>query len=205
MNEIDRLTEYFREFPGIGPRQAKRFVYFLLRKDSGYIKGMTDSISNLKKYIKNCPSCFRFFLEKNFTDPNHSLCSICSDKNRDAELLMVTAKDSDMDVIEKSHSYNGLYFILGANIQILEKNPEHKVRLSELVNKIENSKLKEVIISMSANTEGEHTIDIIRGKIAPISLKNGFKITVLGRGLSTGAELEYSDSETIKEALKHRG
>jgi recombination protein RecR len=100
-----------------------------------------------------------------------------------------------------------MYFVLGGTIPILDKEPEKKIRLKELVSlvkKMSKEDLKEVILALNANSEGENTGDFIVSHLSPIS--NGtFKVTVLGRGLSTGTELEYADSDTLKNALKHRG
>lgn len=200
MDPISKLTEYFREFPGIGPRQARRFVYFLLTKNSSYLDEIAKLILSIKKSIRICSSCFRFY-----QDGNTTLCPICSDKGRDETLLMIVSRDVDFEAVEKSKSYNGHYFILGGTIPILDKEPEKKVRLNELMKKITNSTFKEIILSLNANAEGEHTADFIRDYIKQKFPENTFTLTVLGRGLSTGTELEYSDSDTIKNALKNRG
>lgn len=200
MDPISKLTEYFREFPGIGPRQARRFVYFLLTKNSSYLEEIARLILSIKKSIRVCSSCFRFY-----QDGSTNQCPICSDKGRDEKLLMIVSRDVDFEAIEKSKSYNGHYFILGGTIPILDKEPEKKVRLNELMKKITNSTFKEIILSLNANAEGEHTADFIRDHIKQKFPDLGLNITVLGRGLSTGTELEYSDSDTIKNALKNRG
>jgi recombination protein RecR len=199
MDPISKLTEYFREFPGIGPRQAKRFVYFLLTRNAGYLDEISKLILDIKKSIKLCNSCFRFFQSN-----NGITCPICSDKNREASQLMIVSRDVDFEAIEKSKSYNGYYFILGGIIPILDKEPEKKVRLNELANKIKNNQYKEIIISLNANAEGEHTTDFIKEYLNSKFPSSGITISVLGRGLSTGTELEYSDSDTIKNALKNR-
>lgn len=199
MDPISKLTEYFREFPGIGPRQARRFVYFLLTKNTSYLDEIAKLILSIKKNIRVCSSCFRFY-----QDGNTTLCSICSDKGRDMSQLMIVSRDVDFEAIEKSKSYTGHYFILGGTIPILDKEPEKKVRLTELVKKITSSQYKEIILSLNANAEGEHTADFIRDYIKQKFPDLGLNITVLGRGLSTGTELEYSDSDTIKNALKNR-
>jgi recombination protein RecR len=199
MDPISKLTEYFKEFPGIGPRQAKRFVYFLLTKNPSYLEEISRLILSIKKSIKVCPSCFRFY-----QDENRSLCSICSNQNRDQNQLMIVSRDIDFEAIEKSKFYNGYYFILGGTIPILDKEPEKKVRLNELFNKLNNSSFGEIILSLNANAEGEHTADFIKDYLKNKFPDRNLTISVLGRGLSTGTELEYSDADTIKNALKNR-
>ncbi len=199
MDPISRLTEYFREFPGIGPRQAKRFVYFLLTKNPTYLEEISKLITEIKKNIKICSSCFRFY-----QNGNSNICNICSNVNRDNSQLMIVSRDVDFEAIEKSKVYNGLYLILGGTIPILDKEPEKKVRLIELIKRLSGSNIKEIILSLNANAEGEHTTDFIRNYIKEKIPDSNFNITILGRGLSTGTELEYSDADTIKSALKNR-
>jgi recombination protein RecR len=199
MDPISKLTEYFKEFPGIGPRQAKRFVYFLLTKNPSYLEEISRLILSIKKSIKVCPSCFRFY-----QDENRSLCSICSNQNRDQNQLMIVSRDIDFEAIEKSKFYNGYYFILGGTIPILDKEPEKKVRLNELFNRLNNSSFGEIILSLNVNAEGEHTADFIKDYLKNKFPDRNLTISVLGRGLSTGTELEYSDADTIKNALKNR-
>lgn len=197
MNGINKLAQLFSQFPGIGPRQAKRFVYFLLTTNKQFIKEITEQIQTIQSHMSVCTSCFRFFDKGT---GNAVQCSICRDTNRDHSLLMVVSRDSDLDNIEKSGSFNGTYFVLGGVVPILEDKPEEKVRLNELKKKVEQSDLKEIVLGMSANTEGEHTGDVIKEHLSQYNIK----ISTLGRGLSTGTELEYSDSETLKSAFKNR-
>lgn len=203
MNTIDKLSEIFSHFPGIGPRQSKRFVYFLLTRNGNYIENLNKLLTDLKKEIKQCERCYRFFPK---TAGSNSFCPICRDEHRDTDTLMVVARDVDFENIEKSRSFNGRYFILGGSLAILEKEPEKRIRIRNLESRIKEDKgtIKEIILAMNANPEGENTADYLRQIIAPVAEKNGIKISVLGRGLSTGTELEYSDDETIKNALKNR-
>lgn len=199
MDPISKLTEYFKEFPGIGPRQAKRFVYFLLTKNPSYLEEISRLILSIKKSIRVCPLCFRFY-----QDENRSSCSICSNQNRDQNQLMIVSRDIDFEAIEKSKFYNGYYFILGGTIPILDKEPERKVRLNELFNRLSTTSFNEIILSLNANAEGEHTADFIKDYLKNKFPDRNITISVLGRGLSTGTELEYSDADTIKNALKNR-
>ncbi len=199
MDPISKLTEYFREFPGIGPRQARRFVYFLLTRPSSYLEEMARLFLSIKQNIKICQSCFRFY-----QNGNGLVCPICTDPGRDQSQLMIVSRDVDFEAIEKSKFYSGVYFILGGTIPILDKEPEKKVRLNELLIRIKKGQFKEIILSLNANAEGEHTADFIRDYIKEKFPDTGLSISILGRGLSTGTELEYSDSDTIKNALKNR-
>ncbi|MEY2664552.1 MAG: recombination protein RecR, recombination protein RecR [Candidatus Parcubacteria bacterium] len=206
MDPISRLTEYFREFPGIGPRQARRFVYYLLTRNTAALEELSRLILEIKKQVHVCNRCFRFFN----TQSNASLCPICTDRNRDQSVLLVVSKDADFEAIEKTHVHQGLYFILGGVVPILEKNPENRVRSRELIARLMSSfetgatPIKELVLSFSATPDGEHTTDFIRSITKEIALEKGITVTILGRGLSTGSELEYADGETIRSAFMNR-
>lgn len=202
MNSIDKLSEIFVRFPGIGPRQAKRFVYFLLSRNGNYTDELTKAIKNLKKEIAQCTHCMRFYANPPAGGGHHSnLCLICADDTRDSSMLMIVPRDIDFEAIERSGSYNGYYFILGGVVPILEKEPDKRIRSKELEIRIKKDKnIKEIILAMNANIDGENTTEFIKQKY------HDFPVTfsILGRGLSTGAELEYADPETLKNAFLHR-
>lgn len=108
MNPIERLTEYFMHFPGIGPRQAKRFVYYLLTRDPETLGMLSDSIKTLKTTIRSCKMCFRFFPKRNLkNDKDENVCNICGG-DRDHSILMVVPRDNDLEQIEKSKAYKGI-------------------------------------------------------------------------------------------------
>lgn len=242
-NPIDALAEQFEKFPGIGPRQAKRFVYYLLSRGLNDIDQLSEQIKNIRNSVSQCNLCMRMFsVPYSKTEPS-TLCAICRDKNRDSSVLMLVSRESDLDAVEKSRAYKGLYFVLGGTLAVLEKEPEKKIRSRELINRIVNATsilqsasgatsmtstaqnapnaqtqvaptatttliapISEVILSMNATTEGENTADYIKRILAEIMEKRGLKfaVTTLGRGLSTGSELEYADSETIRSALENK-
>jgi recombination protein RecR len=187
---LDKLIEYFLKFPGVGPRQAKRFAYFLALQDKNFTEDLSRLISEIKKEINQCPDCFRFF--------EGEKCVICSSLNRDKNILMIIEKDVDLENIERAGVYNGKYFILGGVMPLT--NDKNNLRFKELYNKVSKEKPKEIILALSANVESENTARYIEKILEPLKIK----ISNLGRGLSTGTELEYSDSETIINALKNR-
>lgn len=200
MNSFDKLKELFGHFPGIGPRQAERFAYYLLSKDPSYIEEFKSLLSTLKKDVAQCKECMRYFSKR--TDS--STCSICSNDERDQSTLMLVAKDNDLQTVEKSEVYKGRYFVLGGLIPILEKNPDKRIRLAPMLSLVERRKsdLKEVIFALSATHEGEHTAEFLGKEIK--SILPSAKLSHLGRGLSTGLEIEYSDTDTIKAALQNK-
>lgn len=216
MDNIEKLAEYFKKFPGIGPKQARRFVYHILSRDKTYIKSFIEQLTRTREDATVCSSCLRIYIPK-FKNQT-SLCEICGDNNRDKAIRMIVSKEADLEAIEKSKSYNGLYFVIGGNINMLESDFHSNPRilaLEKLAEKAKNSfkensdvgKVNEFILSFSINPEGQHTLEIIKSILQPYSkdaLTEIFKITHPARGLSSGSELEYSDSETIREALKNR-
>ena len=210
MDTIEKLTEVFKEYPGIGERQAKRFVYFLMSRNSAYNENLTLLIKDLKKEISQCKDCFRFFINKeksHSTSSGSTVCDICANPHVDNSMIMIVEKDSDLESIRKSRVYHGKYFVLGGLVPIVEKNTKNLVRVNELLDQIKvqsKSGLEEIILAFSLNPQGEHTDFYIRSQIKNIADSHNLKISSLGRGLSTGTELEYSDNDTIKNALKNR-
>jgi recombination protein RecR len=210
MDNTQKLIELFKQFPGIGPRQAKRFVYFLLNRQNGYTKELADLISTIRSQVHVCDSCFRFFQND---ASGSTTCPVCADTRRDSSALMLVSHDVDFENIEKTKSFQGYYFVLGGTVPILEKTPEMRIRQRELLDIVEKrvsrvtldtSGLKEIIIALNYNPEGENTLMYLQSLLRPLAEKYSLKISTLGRGLSTGTELEYSDTETIKNALKNR-
>jgi recombination protein RecR len=204
MNSIEKLIQIFSQFPGIGPRQARRFVYYLLTRANGTLEELSLNIKDLKNDIVMCDDCRRFFESKN---SKVTLCNICSDQARDRSTLMLVQRDMDLESVEKNGGFNGIYFVLGGSVGILEKEPEKRIRVRELkifVEKKIKEGLKEIILGVNWNPEGENTGDYVEKFLKPVTEKNKVKISHLGKGLSMGSELEYTDPETMKNALKNR-
>ncbi len=198
-NRIDKLASLFESFPGIGKRQARRFVYFLLHKDNSYIHELTSGIVHVKSEIDQCQECYRFF-----TKNGSSICPVCTD-NQSSTQLMIVEKDADFENLHKTKIYEGKYFILGGHINANEKKRSF-ARVDQLINRIkrdtESGTLTEIIFGLSISPEAEHT----RIRLYTM-LKDQFPnltFSTLGRGLSTGTELEYSDTETLKHAFNSR-
>lgn len=199
MDTIEKLSVLFEKFPGIGPRQAGRFVHYLLRSSPALRKELAESISLLHGRVKQCTECRRFH------DGSKPICNRCFGTDRDQALLMLVASDVDADAIERSHTYHGMYFILGGTIALgNERNP--RIRGQDLVKCVEKrlNELREIILAFPANVEGDTTAAYAHDLIKPLIKDSQIFVSTLGRGLSTGAELEYADSDTIKNALKNR-
>jgi recombination protein RecR len=205
MNSSDKLEELFRRFPGIGGRQAKRFVYFLLTQRNGFTKELADLLITLRKDVSQCAECFRFFTG----GVDKKICPTCNSKTADQSVVIVVEKDADFETVQKSAVFDGRYFVLGGLIPLMEKDPSEKIRIKELVERVvrdgDKGAIKEVILALSLNAEGENTAQYVSKTLEPLAVKYGFKISTLGRGFSTGLELEYSDADTLKNALQNRG
>jgi recombination protein RecR len=198
MDPIERLNSLFEKFPGIGPRQAQRFVQFLLRSSPAVRRELVDAVQSLGGSVHQCTLCMRFH------GGDGKLCGICANPQRDPQQLAVVASDADLLALEKSGTYRGMYFVLGGTISLASEKTSGlrmKQLLDSLPARIETG-LKEVILAFPANPEGDATAIRVREEIQ--KAESTLEITSLGRGLSTGSELEYADPETIKSAFEGR-
>lgn len=196
MDPIDRLTQLFEKFPGIGPRQAQRFVQFLLRSSPGVRREFIESVHALGGSVHQCKECMRFFSGEG------SACGICSNPERDRSSLAVVASDADLLALERSGTYRGTYFVLGGTLH-LGSEKMNGLRIKQLLDLVSKRKgLNEIILAFPANPEGDATAIRVREEI--VATMSDAKVTALGRGLSTGSELEYADPETLKNALDNR-
>lgn len=194
---IQKLIELFSRFPTIGSRTATRFVFYLLTLNQSDRDALVSAIQELGARIKLCSSCFASF--DSLESPEAHLCSICSDKSRDTSLLCVVEKESDLVHIEKMKAYKGRYFILGGTVAGLRKEDISSVRTNELKDRVKEG-VTEILLALNPTTEGETTILYLKRLLE----NTGIRMTQLARGLPTGAELEYADDETLKNALEGR-
>lgn len=216
MNATDKLAELFMRFPGIGPKQAKRFVYYLLREHSHFKEELIRALEELKFTGKQCELCFRYFgdptplrnKEGTLGESTASLCSICKDESRDRGTIMLLEKELDMDAVEKTGSYRGLYFILGGLVPPLSEKPSELIRIRELTSRVHSSltddRLSEIIFALPVTDYGDTTTEYVEKTIRQIVGIEKVKLSHLARGLSSGLELEYVDKNTFSSALKRR-
>ncbi len=197
---IDRLIAVFERFPGIGPRQAQRFVQFLLRGSPSLRRELVDAIQLLGGSVRQCAQCMRYYSSDKKT------CFMCSDPERDSRTLAIVASDVDLAALERGGIYRGQYFVLGGTISLASEKT-NGLRVKQLLDSIPSrteSGLSEIILAFPANTEGDYTASYVREQLELTDPNRSMRITSLGRGLSTGSELEYADPETIKNALEGR-
>lgn len=200
MNNIDKLTELISKFPGIGPRQARRIVFFLLSRDITWIQDFAALLQTVKKSVHRCTHCLRHFE----AEGNIEICNVCleSDKSK----MMIVEKETDLENIKKLGIFNGRYFILGSLLPITSKRSIRNIHIDEFIAEVvraqQDDGLDEIILALPVHPEGDHTADFVRSKLLDNSIEA--KVTILGRGLSTGTELEYSDDATFKSAFESR-
>jgi recombination protein RecR len=198
MDPIERLARLFEHFPGIGPRQAQRFVQHLLRSSQANRRELIDALQSLGGSVHQCPECMRFHAGE------QKLCGICANPERGAAELAVVANDADLLALERSGTFRGRYFVLGGTISLASEKTSG-LRLKSLLDsfaKRVESGLKEVILAFPANPEGDATAVRVREEVQAHT--PALSVTALGRGLSTGSELEYADPETLKSAFDSR-
>lgn len=193
-NLIDQLSK----LPEIGPRAATRLAFFLLNQPNDYIKNLSQSIQELKIKTKVCKKCY------NLT--SDTICHICSDSKRQQNIICVVENILDIIPIERTRQYQGVYHVLGGLIAPIEGITPDKLKIKELAERIKNiarsagNNTIEIILALNPTTEGDTTALYIERTLKPLNIK----ITRLGRGLSTGSNLEYADETTLINALKNR-
>ena len=203
MNNLDKLISLFEKFPGVGARQAKRFAFHVLTMNEEDTTQLSKLIAEIKGTVVECASCHRFFSTQN----NETICSICNSSNRDHNRLLIVERDSDIQAIERAGVYDGLYFVFGGTVPLLNSSENKRLRGGALKATVETrlpEGLSEVIIGFSINPDGENTARFVESIIGSLLKEHNVRVSYLGRGLSTGSELEYADAETIKNALLNR-
>ena len=207
--KFKNITKLFQKLPGVGPRQAARFVLALLEKDESELGELGRAIVNLKKEIRFCKECFNVSAAPEAGEPRsngreNSLCHVCSDSKRDKTKLLVLEKVTDLDSMEKTGLYKGLYHVLGGAINPLDGVIPETLRFKEMARRVqnlsENNEL-ELIIATNPSTTGETTALYIKDLFQD---KKNLVITRLGRGLASGSNLEYADEVTLRNALEYR-
>ena len=193
--KIQELIKLFSKFPTVGPRTATRFVFHILQEPKEEIEKLTKAILEVKEKTKFCSLCFKSF------EGEGNLCEICSDPKRDKSKLCVVEKEIDLDSIENTKTYNGLYFILGGVISKLKEEEIKKLRIEELKKRLkEDKQIKEVILALNPTSEGQATTLYLKRVLKGFNVK----VTTLAKGLPVGGELEYADPETLSSAFENR-
>ncbi len=189
---VTRLIEEFNRLPGIGPKTASRLTYFLLRMPDEQAKSLATALQELKDKTTVCQTCYNI-AEK-------SPCVICSDETRDHALICVVEEPLDVLAIERTREYKGLYHVLNGAINPIEGVLPEDLKIAELVERVQDGGVREVILATNPNLEGESTAAYVQrqitGRVA--------RITRLARGLPIGGDLEYADEVTLMRAIEGR-
>lgn len=191
---LNRLIDAISQLPGVGPRSAERYAYFLLRADNSKSHELAKALENLHEQIAYCPKTFALI------EVGQKVSPLYADPKRSKQVVAVVADPFDIVAIEKSHSFNGTYHVLGGLISPIEGVGPEQLRVKELIKRIDEDKVKELILATNASVEGESTALLISQKLGDRKLK----ITRLARGLPVGLDLEYADQITLARAFEGR-
>lgn len=189
---VGNLIAELEKLPGIGPKTAERLTYHLLNAPKEYSASLAKAIEALKEKTAICSICF------NIAETNP--CEVCAGDDRDKSLVMIVEEPLDVLALEKSRAYKGLYHVLGGCIAPLLGIGPDDLRIKELLPRLKNGRIKEVILATNPNVEGEATAMYLQRIISPL----GIKITRIARGLPVGADLEYADEVTLSRAIEGR-
>ena len=189
---LSRLIEHFERFPGIGKKTAQRLAYFVLKMPIDQVEDFSKSIINAKSSIHYCKKCC------NLTDKE--ICSICSDDSRDGSIICVVEDPKDVSALERTKEFNALYHVLHGTISPLNGVGPEQICIKELLARVRDGGVKEVIMAANPTVEGEATAMYISKLLKPL----GIKVTRLAYGIPVGATLEYADEVTLSKALEGR-
>ncbi|MBR1425295.1 recombination protein RecR [bacterium] len=190
--EIAALIEQFQKFPSVGPKSAQRMAFFLLKMSEGDVENFARAVIEAKHNTKTCEICFNLSAS--------SPCEICSSTSRDRSTICVVSDSKDLIAIEKTNEYKGLYHVLQGLISPIDGVGADDIRIKELLQRLTNEEVREVIIALSPSVEGEATSLYLTKLIKPF----GIKVSRIAFGLPVGADLEYADEITIAKAIEGR-
>lgn len=191
---VQNLVDAFARLPGIGPKTASRLTFYLLRAPNDLSESLSEALLGIKQNTGLCEVCF------NITHKKLPVCEICASEQRDRQTLCVVEEPLDVLAIEKTAGYNGLYHVLHGVLSPIEGIGPADLKIRELLDRVEDSGLKEVIIATNPSMEGDATAMYLHERLQP----HGFRVTRLARGLPVGGDLEYADQNTLLRALAGR-
>ena len=189
---LARLIEYFQKLPSIGPKTAMRLALYVIKMSEGEVNNFANALIDAKSKISYCSTCFNM----SASDP----CEICSDITRNKHIICVVSETKDLMAIEKTNEFHGLYHVLQGLISPIDGIGPDDIRIKELLYRITNEDIHEVIMALNPSVEGEATSLYLNKLIKPFNIK----ITRIAFGLPMGSELEYADEMTLARALEGR-
>jgi recombination protein RecR len=189
---VAKLIEELHRLPGVGPKGAQRLAYYLLRASKDEATALAEAILEVKEKITLCSVC------QNTTDVDP--CSICADEARDRSVICVVEEPMDILAMERTRGHKGLYHVLHGSISPMEGIGPEQLKIRELLERLRDGTVREVIMATNPNLEGEATSMYVSRLLQPL----GIKVTRLARGLPMGGDLEYADDLTLARALENR-
>jgi recombination protein RecR len=189
---LQTAIEELSKLPGIGKKTAQRLALYILKSDPQTVENLVKAVHELKTRLRFCSRCFNISEEE--------LCEICKNPKRDGSILCVVEEASDVIAIEKTHEFNGKYHVLGGVLSPLSGIDPESLKIKELLKRFETEEVKEIILALNPDTEGETTSLYLAKLIKPL----GIKVSRIARGLPIGGDLEFADEATISRAVSGR-
>lgn len=190
---VKELAQELTRLPGIGPKSAQRLALYLLRQPYPVVSKLSDTIKNLHVNVRTCQTCFNL--------SESDICMICADTSRSVNQICIVEDALDVEALERTGSYQGLYHVLGGVLSPIEGVGPEQITMQELFNRLHTTNVEELIIALDHMLESEATARYI----AEHAARDNIKITRLARGLPTGGDIEFADALTLTAALKGRG
>lgn len=191
---LEKVIEAIGILPGVGPRTAERYAYYLLKADPAAAQRLADTLEHLQEGVGYCQKTFAL------VEKGKKLSDLYTDPSRDKQLVAVVAEPFDIVALEKTAQFKGTYHVLGGLVSPIDGIGPEQLHISELLNRIDEDKVKEIILATNASVEGESTALYIQQQIGDRKVK----VTRLARGLPVGVDLEYADQITLGRALEGR-
>lgn len=193
---LNDAIEALGRLPGVGPRTAERYAYYLFRANENVADNISEALSNLHTRVKSCPITFALI------DANEEVSPLYSDDSRDKTTVLVVEEPLDIYAIEATRAYKGTYHVLGGAISPIDGITPEQLHIGELIKRVNKDNVKEVIIATNPSVEGESTALLLEKMLH--EQNPNLKLTRLARGLPLGVDLSYADQITLSAALEHR-
>ena len=189
---VARLIEELQRLPGIGPKSAQRLAFFFLKSDETDVARLADALVELKRTVHFCPRCFNFAEDE--------LCEICADPRRDLSMICVVEEPKDIVAFERTGEFSGLYHVLQGVISPIDGIGPEQLRVRELLARVADGSVTEVIVATNPSVEGETTALYVARLVKPL----GVRVTRIASGLPVGGDIEYADEVTLGRAMEGR-
>jgi recombination protein RecR len=189
---LQKLLDELERLPGIGPKSAQRIAYWMLNTDKATVVRLAEAIVEVKESVHFCSRCFNY--------AEDDLCEICQSSKRDSDVICVVSEPRDIPPIERTSAFNGVYHVLGGELSPMDGIGPDDLRISELLQRLSDPAVTEVILATNPNVEGETTASYLARLIKPL----GVKVSRLASGLPVGGDLEFADEVTLGRAIEAR-